>query len=125
MVPQNQTVLAGATVTLFCFSSSVARSSDGVIWKFENSTLNAAGEVLVMRNITVEMEGWYSCLTASGEVHSAYVDVIGETECDFAAFYPVYRFLSWSRRHKIVLFMTTSLVRNLCSILPLQCRVSS
>lgn len=75
-------------MTLLCLSSS-AHSSDDVIWTFENTTLNTTGEVLVISDVTMEMEGWYSCLTASGEVlHSAYVNVIGEMECDFQSTLP-------------------------------------
>lgn len=72
-------------MSLFCLLSS--ESSSGNIWTFENVTINATstdashyvvtGEVLMLRNVTMEMEGLYSCLTASGKNHSAFVTVIG------------------------------------------------
>ena len=56
-------------------------------WLFESSLLDATegshyldmDEVLVIRNVTMEIEGWYTCRTPSGKEHSAYVAIIGET----------------------------------------------
>ena len=36
------------------------------------------GQVLVIRNVTMEMSGVYTCCTASGEQYTAHIGVLGE-----------------------------------------------
>jgi hypothetical protein len=91
LIPQNQTVLLGRRVTLYCLDLSESESSvdDSNTWLFRNITINQisqsnrydvvdGGRVLVIRNVSVETSGVYTCRTASGEEYSAFVEVLGE-----------------------------------------------
>ena len=77
-------------MNLYCLSKSEASMGNNNTWLFENSTLDPSahsnhydivdrGEVLVIRNVTVETSGVYTCRTASGEEYSAYVEVLGKS----------------------------------------------
>ena len=89
MVPQSQTVLPGSEVTLYCLSKSESTINDTNTWLFRNITINqtsqlnhydimAGGRVLVIRNVSMETSGEYTCRTASGEDYSAFVEVLGK-----------------------------------------------
>ena len=89
MVPQSQTVLPGSRVTLHCLSKAEPSIRDTNTWLFRNITINqtsqsnhynivAGGRVLVIRNVSMETSGEYTCRTASGEDHSAFVEVLGK-----------------------------------------------
>lgn len=89
LVPQSQTVLPGTAVNLYCLSKSRSSMNDNNTWLFNNITLDQIshlnhhydvvdrGQVLVIRNVTMETSGVYTCCTASGEEYSALVDVLG------------------------------------------------
>ena len=92
MPPQNQTVLPGTTVSLYClFKTESSLDDRNNTWLFGDTTLDSnvtvysnlydvidGGQVLVIRNVTMETSGVYTCCMASGEQYTAHVDVLGE-----------------------------------------------
>ena len=75
-------------MNLYCLSKSDPSMDNNNTWLFENNTLDPSahsnhydivdrGEVLVIRNVTVETSGVYTCRMASGEEYSAHVEVLG------------------------------------------------
>ena len=76
-------------MNLYCLSKSESSRNDNNTWLFRNVTINQVshsnhydivdrGRVLVIRNVSTETSGVYTCCTASEEEYSAFVDVLGE-----------------------------------------------
>lgn len=76
-------------MTLYCLSKPDSSLNGRNTWLFKNVTIDQVshsnhndivdeGRVLVIRSVSMETSGVYSCHTASGEEYSAFVEVLGE-----------------------------------------------
>ena len=76
-------------MTLYCLSKPDSSLNGSNTWLFKNVTIDQVshsnhydivdeGRVLVIRSVSMETSGVYSCRTTSGEEYSAFVEVLGE-----------------------------------------------